>query len=102
MASKKDTTDRKTPTRTCVACGRSDAKEGLVRFVRSKDGTVICDGSGRVAGRGAYLCANNACFEAAEKRARLNRALKCQLSSEDYQQLRHAFEGMCAERKQLA
>ncbi len=92
---------RKTPERTCVACGRSDAKEGLVRFVRSKDGAVTCDKSGRLAGRGAYLCANTTCFEAAEKRDRLSRALKCQLSSEDYQQLKREFDALCAEREQL-
>jgi len=81
--------------RTCVACGKSDAKNGLVRFVRSKDGAVFCDTSGRAPGRGAYLCADEACFAKAAKQGRLNRALRCQLSSEDHQSLEESFRDCC-------
>ena len=89
------TASSKRPTRTCVACGRSDAKQGLVRFVRGKNGVVSCDPSGRAAGRGAYLCANDACLAQAAKQGRLNRALKCQLSAEDHQRLEEAFRDVC-------
>jgi len=89
------TVSSKKPVRTCVACGRSDAKNDLVRFVRNKDGEVLCDASGRLAGRGAYLCANDACFTKAVKQGRLNRALKCQLSLEDHQRLEVAFRVSC-------
>jgi len=89
------TASSKKPQRSCVACGRSDAKNGLVRFVRGKDGLVVCDASGRLAGRGAYLCASDACFEKAAKQGRLNRALRCQLSLEDHQRLEEAFRDSC-------
>jgi len=89
------TSANKTPLRTCVACGRNDVKNGFVRFVRSKDGVVSCDASGRLAGRGAYLCADEACFIKATKQGRLNRALRCQLSLEDHQRLEEAFRGNC-------
>ncbi len=91
---------RKVPRRTCVACGRNDAKGGLVRFVRDKEGVVCCDKSGRASGRGAYLCANEECFSAAEKRGRLGQALKCQLSSEDYRRLERELRSVCNEQEQ--
>ncbi len=84
--------------RTCVACGTSSAKGELVRFVRSKDGVVSCDASGRATGRGAYLCAKDACFAKAAKQGRLERALKCQLSATDYQCLEKAFRAISNEK----
>ena len=98
--SKAETPKRKIPRRTCVACSKSDAKQGLVRFVRSKEGKVACDRSGRASGRGAYLCASEECFSAAEKRGRLGAALKCQLSHEDYQHLKKEFRGICTQVEQ--
>lgn len=89
-------TGRRLPQRRCVACGASDAKGSLVRFVRGKDGSIACDPSGRAKGRGAYLCAREECFGAAEKRARLGAALKCQLTGEDYQRLHGEFKAFCA------
>lgn len=86
--------------RTCVACGKSDAKKGLVRFVKSKDGAVSCDESGRAAGRGAYLCSDEECFDKAHERKRLERALKCTLSDAEHEELKKAFKGMCAMREQ--
>jgi len=62
-----------------------------MRFVRSKDGEVSYDASGRKAGRGAYLCADDACFMKAAKQGRFSRALRCQLSTEDYLRLEAAF-----------
>lgn len=93
---------RKTPLRTCVACGRNDAKNDLVRFVRNRDGFVACDASGRVSGRGAYLCASEACFEAAEKRGRLGSVLRCQLGSGDYRRLKEEFTNVCLKLGQTA
>jgi len=77
-----------------VACGSSDAKQGLVRFVRSKDGKVSCDASGRLAGRGAYLCANESCFAKAAKQGRLSKALRGQISVEDQHELESVFRSV--------
>jgi len=95
------TIHKKTSERTCVACGRSDAKNGLVRFVRNREGVVSCDPSGRVSGRGAYLCYDESCFGAAEKRKRLASALKCSLSTEDYRRLEAEFKAHCASQEHL-
>lgn len=64
------------PQRTCIACRRSDAKRGLERLVRTAEGRVALDPSGKKAGRGAYLCDSPACWEQALKRHALERALR--------------------------
>ena len=83
---------RKTPLRTCVACRREADKRELVRFVRDADGEVHVDPSGKAPGRGASVCADMACFEAAVARKRLAPALRASLSEEDVERLRHEFE----------
>jgi predicted RNA-binding protein YlxR (DUF448 family) len=76
------------PQRTCVACRRTDAKRGFVRIVRLPEGRVAIDPTGKRAGRGAYLCADRACWETALKRRAIERALKIeQLDPEDRQTL---------------
>ena len=64
------------PQRTCVACRRAEAKRGLIRVVRDAEGHVVIDPTGRLNGRGAYLCHDPACWEAALKRRSLERALR--------------------------
>jgi predicted RNA-binding protein YlxR (DUF448 family) len=64
------------PQRTCIACRRTDAKRGLIRLVRTPEGHVEVDSSGKRNGRGAYLCHDPACWAAAIKRRALERALK--------------------------
>ena len=78
---------RKPRLRSCVACRKSDEKQVLVRFVRLADGEVLCDPTGRKAGRGAYLCAERQCFDRARKAHLLDRALRTKLSEADYQRL---------------
>lgn len=77
--------------RTCIACGSQGDKLGLLRIVRTADGAVRFDATGRVAGRGAYVCSRE-CFEDAMKGKRLNRALKMQVSNEDYAQIADELE----------
>jgi uncharacterized protein len=82
------------PQRTCIACRKVDAKRGLTRLVRLPEGRVAIDSTGKQAGRGAYLCAERSCWEAALKRRAIERALKLeQLHDEDRQMLAtHARE----------
>ncbi|NCC30476.1 MAG: YlxR family protein [Chloroflexia bacterium] len=67
---------RPVPQRTCVACRRTDAKQGLIRVVRNAEGQVVVDPTGRLNGRGAYLCPEITCWEVALKRHHLERALR--------------------------
>jgi predicted RNA-binding protein YlxR (DUF448 family) len=65
-----------TPRRTCVVCRSTTAKRTLHRIVRSPDGTVAYDPTGKAAGRGAYLCGQLACLDTAVRRRSIHRALK--------------------------
>ena len=74
---------RHVPQRTCVACRQTGAKRGLVRIVRGTDGSVTIDPTGKKSGRGAYLCHEPGCWQAALKRGILPRALKIDTIPED-------------------
>ncbi|MFI5253864.1 MAG: RNase P modulator RnpM [Candidatus Limnocylindrales bacterium] len=80
-------TTRRAPARTCVACRTERPKRDLVRIVRTPDGALVLDPSGKLAGRGAYLCAADACRDVALKRHALERALKAPLPTALLQQL---------------
>jgi predicted RNA-binding protein YlxR (DUF448 family) len=67
--------DRK-PQRTCVVCRSTTAKRALHRIVRSPAGSISYDPTGKAPGRGAYLCGQPACLEAARRRGSIQRALK--------------------------
>lgn len=79
------------PQRTCSACRRTDAKRGLIRLVRDADGRVRVDPTGRQAGRGAYLCHDQACWETALKRRALERALRVEALEPDDRTALRAF-----------
>ena len=88
------TRTRKTPTRTCVGCGRADEKRSLVRVVRSSDGHVDLDPSGKANGRGAYVCPRVECFDAAVARRRFDAALRVHLHDDDLDRLRRDLEAL--------
>lgn len=75
------------PQRTCVACRTTSAKRGFVRIVRTPEGTVEVDTKGKLAGRGAYLCARQACWDEALKKDRLGRALRTTISAQQREEL---------------
>ncbi len=66
---------KRVPQRTCVACRQVRPKGELVRVVRSPQGDVLVDPSGKAAGRGAYVCRSERCAEQAVKQKKLARAL---------------------------
>ena len=74
---------RPQPQRTCVACRSTVDKRGLLRVVRTPDGAVVVDLTGKRAGRGAYLCDKAECWRNAIKKGRLDAALKVTLSADD-------------------
>ncbi len=68
------------PQRTCIACRSTGDKRELLRIVRSPQGAVELDLTGKKPGRGAYICRQHACWEHALKKGRLEAALKAKLS----------------------
>lgn len=77
----------KTPQRMCVACRQMRDKPLLLRIVRTKDGSLAIDHSGKAAGRGAYICLEQACWQRAQKARCIERALKTRPSDELVEQI---------------
>lgn len=88
---------RKIPTRTCTGCATSSDKRRFVRVVRTPEGHVEVDPTGKANGRGAYLCADPDCFEIARKRRRLDSALRVNLQDDDYTRLKRDFDEVLTE-----
>jgi len=84
-------TSRQTPTRTCIGCGEARDKRDLVRLVRTTEGSVEVDPSGKANGRGAYVCDSESCFEDAITRKRVSSALKTKVKDDDVDQLKKDF-----------
>ncbi len=80
------------PVRTCVACRATEAKRELVRVVRTPEGRVELDPTGKKAGRGAYVHETRECWELALKKDALSRALKVTVGAEDREALRQHAE----------
>lgn len=74
---------RRSPQRSCVACRTTGDKRSLVRVVRTPEGRVEVDPTGKRAGRGAYVCRSAACWQAALKKGRLEAALKTKIGADD-------------------
>lgn len=75
------------PQRTCLACRQVRAKREVIRMVRIPDGSVEIDAGGKKAGRGAYLCPEQRCWEIGLKGNRLERSLRATLTRENREEL---------------
>lgn len=73
---------KKIPQRTCVGCKVVKPKKELIRIVRSPEGEVLVDPTGKKSGRGAYICPSTECLEKAFKGSLLAQALEFELTSE--------------------
>ena len=71
------------PQRTCIACRQTKEKSALIRLVRTGNGTVEIDMTGKKPSRGAYLCPKKDCWELALKKNRLDYALRTKLSADN-------------------
>ena len=80
-------TVKKIPLRKCVGCGEMKPKKELVRAVKSADGEISLDLTGKKAGRGAYICRDLTCLQAARKARRLERAFSCQIPDAIYDRM---------------
>jgi len=76
------------PQRMCIACREHDGKRGLYRIVRTPEGAVEPDPTGRRNGRGAYLCGRAACWERALSSGMLARALNVEIDANTLDALR--------------
>ena len=79
--------------RMCVACREMKPKKELIRVVRTPEGEIVPDETGRKNGRGAYLCRTEACFSKALKIRALDRALEQPLTEAAVDALRQVIAG---------
>ncbi len=85
---------RRIPQRTCVGCRLVQGKREMIRIVRTPEGEVVVDPTGRRNGRGAYVHASRECLDLALKRGGLERGLKVSLSPETRQTLETMAESL--------
>ena len=78
---------KKIPQRQCMGCRERKAKKELIRVVRTPEGAVCLDFSGKLNGRGAYLCPEPECLKKARKAKSLERSLEVEIPEEVYDRL---------------
>lgn len=78
---------KKIPMRMCTGCGEMFDKRTLVRVVKSKEGEISLDLTGKKAGRGAYVCKNAECLKKARKKKAFERAFDVQIDAAVYEKM---------------
>ena len=79
------------PLRMCIACWEMKEKGQMLRIVRSPEGEISLDFTGRKNGRGAYICDSEACIKKLNKAKLLNRVFECAVSDEIYKSIEEAY-----------
>ena len=83
---------KKIPQRQCMGCRERKAKKELIRVVRTPEGAVCLDFSGKLNGRGAYICPSADCLKKARKAKSLDRSLEVSIPEEVYDHLEKEME----------
>ena len=83
---------KKIPQRQCMGCRERLEKRQLIRVVRTPEGQVQLDFSGKLNGRGAYICPKAECLKKAQKSKALDRSLEVTIPEEVYARLAHEIE----------
>jgi predicted RNA-binding protein YlxR (DUF448 family) len=84
---------KKIPQRQCMGCRERMDKRELIRVVRTPEGNVQLDFSGKLSGRGAYICPKAECLKKAQKAKALERSLEVPIPEEVYDRLSREMEG---------
>ena len=84
---------KKIPQRQCMGCRQRKAKKEMIRVVRGTDGVVSLDFSGKLNGRGAYICPDPECLQKARKAKSLERSLETEVPEQVYERLNKELEG---------
>ncbi len=85
--------NKKKPERTCMACNNKKQKNELLRIVRTPEGIIETDLTGKKNGRGAYICKNEECLNKIIKSKRLERIFEKEISPEIYENIRGVIIG---------
>ena len=84
---------KKIPQRQCMGCRERKNKRDMIRVVRQTNGEVSLDFSGKLNGRGAYICPDPECLKKARKAKSLDRSLEVTIPDEVYDRLDREMEG---------
>ncbi len=84
---------KKIPLRQCVGCGQMKAKKEMMRVIRTPEGDIVLDVTGKKNGRGAYLCQEEECLRMAIKNKGLERSFKMSIDKSIYEKLQKEYEG---------
>ena len=84
---------KKIPLRQCVGCGEMKSKKEMMRVLKTAQGPIVLDATGKKNGRGAYICKNEECLNKVIKTKRLERVLDKEKSSEIYENIRGVIIG---------
>lgn len=88
---------KKIPLRQCVGCREMKGKKEMVRILKTTEGDIVLDMTGKKNGRGAYLCRSMECLKKARKGRGLERSFKISIPNEVYEGLEKEFEEFEAE-----
>ena len=87
MGAKQMPPKKKNPMRQCTGCGERKEKKELIRIIRTPEGEIQVDFTGKKNGRGAYICNSVDCLKLAQKKKSLERSLKITIPESIYQEL---------------
>lgn len=82
---------KKIPMRMCLGCNEMKNKREMIRVVKSPEGEISLDFTGKKSGRGAYICRSRECFEKARKARRFEKSLSCKIDDSVYEVMEHEF-----------
>lgn len=83
---------KKIPMRMCKGCGEMKPKKELIRIVKSPEGEISLDRTGKKSGRGVYVCDSAECFFKARKSRRFEKDFECRISDELYEELKKQID----------
>lgn len=83
---------KKIPMRQCIGCGEMKSKKEMLRILKTAEGGIAFDVTGRKNGRGAYLCFSEECLQNAMKKKGLERSFQMKIQPEVYERLEKEFE----------
>ena len=92
MQANSNNNKKKIPERKCLGCNESKPKNELLRVVRSPEGEVTLDFTGKKSGRGSYVCRSLSCFKKARKSKRIEKSLDCVIPEEVFNMLEAELE----------
>lgn len=84
---------KRLPQRTCLGCNVKKEKKELIRIVKNKNGEINVDLTGKMEGRGTYICKSEECLKKAIKNKRMSKAFEMEISDDIYEHLKKIIIG---------